>query len=237
MVLKNGPLDFGVHDRHGSARTREDYHVALAAAADTRNRILNVAHDAGGTFNMRSRAYSYGSLGVDPKGEYRGLARRAQTVPNNLSFGQCTDGISHSSGALYGVPTAAVSPYLREMWGFSACSTPASRGGTAPSSPVTTAPSTPRSRIGGDDTRVGSCRADAAARLETTWPRPVRGGFGFAHRALPEANEHHRKFGALRANVAGGGNCTVKGQYHFYYGTGGHQNGSNSGTRNVKLYR
>eukprot|EP00747_Dinoflagellata_sp_TGD_P162183 gnl/TRDRNA2_/TRDRNA2_179504_c0_seq1.p2 gnl/TRDRNA2_/TRDRNA2_179504_c0~~gnl/TRDRNA2_/TRDRNA2_179504_c0_seq1.p2 ORF type:complete len:163 (+),score=26.42 gnl/TRDRNA2_/TRDRNA2_179504_c0_seq1:91-579(+) len=73
---------------------------------------------------------------------------------------------------------------------------------------------------------------DESMRMrEDDWPQKVLGGYGFAHRPSSDENEQIRKTGSLDRNIVG--NCTIKDDYHVYYGHGGHHYGNNSGTRNT----
>mmetsp|Transcript_89272 Transcript_89272/g.168198 ORF Transcript_89272/g.168198 Transcript_89272/m.168198 type:complete len:183 (-) Transcript_89272:77-625(-) len=182
--MENSGVRFGVFDTKEGVRTRKEYRNLLAGAGDTRNRLFGIEHSAG-TFNIRSRARSYGAPGVHPRGEYQ---------------------------EAFGSPLSAMNPYLRQTWS----------GPSRTVTPTSTAPTTPR---------------DVSTPVETAWPRSVKGGFGFAHQPSSTVSERTRKSGTLRPGVAGGGNCTIKDDYHVYYGQGDRFYGSNTGTRNALKFR
>jgi len=79
----------------------------------------------------------------------------------------------------------------------------------------------------------------AKAREEDHWPKPVRGGFIFDRIERHEDIEFFRKSGALcpdrKQNIGRNilGNCTIKDQYHTYYGHDSTHYGHHVGTYNV----
>mmetsp|Transcript_16624 Transcript_16624/g.35118 ORF Transcript_16624/g.35118 Transcript_16624/m.35118 type:complete len:158 (-) Transcript_16624:80-553(-) len=70
MVLENSGVRFGVHDTRAGQRTREEYHQLLTShVGDTRSRITGAGNNES-TFNVRTRALSFGASGRCPKSEY-----------------------------------------------------------------------------------------------------------------------------------------------------------------------
>lgn len=70
---------------------------------------------------------------------------------------------------------------------------------------------------------------------DTAWPPLVRQGSIYNYQGQTLQNECARKFGSLGRNIVGC--CTVKDQYHTYYGAENKYYGSNSGTKNHAIFR
>eukprot|EP00931_Biecheleriopsis_adriatica_P060094 TRINITY_DN36074_c0_g1_i1.p1 TRINITY_DN36074_c0_g1~~TRINITY_DN36074_c0_g1_i1.p1 ORF type:complete len:220 (+),score=20.33 TRINITY_DN36074_c0_g1_i1:93-752(+) len=207
-------VPFGVHDFSQGRRTQADYHRLLAEKGDTRNRLFGVPFHSG-TFNAHTRARSYGSIGVHPKGEYRFRQGSVQTWPPLTGEQQSSAIWAHHLGSKQ----------------------PRASGSATPSSEV---PASARSASSGP----GEWFSDRQALQPMIRGGRIREwipGDGMAGR--PSQSGAWDGWSAERSRKAGGNgrtidsNCTVKDGIHVYYGpTNGHY-GSNSGSHNKAMYR